>query len=138
MANIMELEIGGEVYSFRAGFAFIREVDPMKKQKQNGMEQDVGLNVLIGGLYDGNVDDLLTCLDIMNKTEKPRAARGTLEAYIEDCEDIDALFEKVKDFLLNANCTRKKAKKLDEMYEKMMKKQEEELLGHGESSTGSA
>ncbi|MDO4803889.1 MAG: tail assembly chaperone [Lachnospiraceae bacterium] len=138
MANLMELEIGGTVYSFRAGFAFIREVDPMKKQKQNGMEQNVGLNVLIGGLYDGNVDDLLTCLDAMNKTEKPRATKTALEGYIEECDDIDGLFDQVKDFLSNANCTRRKARQLAEMYDKMMQKQREELLGHGESSTGNA
>lgn len=127
MANIMELEIDGEVYQFKAGFAFIREVDPMHKQKQNGVEENVGVNLLIGGLFDKDTEDLLTALYAMNKGMTPRIAKGKLEEYIEDCEDIDGLFDQVNDFLSNANCVKSKAKRLGEMYQKMMEKQKAEL-----------
>ena len=51
MAQVMELTINGNIFKFKAGFAFIREIEPIKKQKQNGVEQDVGLNYILGGLY---------------------------------------------------------------------------------------
>ena len=40
MANTMELEINGTVYAFKAGFAFIREAEPIRKQKQNAYVQN--------------------------------------------------------------------------------------------------
>ncbi len=127
MANIMELEIDGEVYQFKAGFAFIREVDPMHKQKQNGVEENVGVNLLIGGLFDKDTEDLLTALYAMNKGQTPRIAKGKLEEYIEDCEDIDGLFDQVNDFLSHANCVKSKAKRLGEMYQRMLEKQKADL-----------
>ena len=135
MAHVMELEIGGETYQFKAGFAFIREVDPMHKQKQNGIEENIGLNVLIGGLYDKDTGDLLDALYAMNKGQSPRITKAKLEEYIEDCDDIEGLFDQVNDFLLNANCTKTKAKRLAKMYEKMMERQEAELTGRGRIST---
>lgn len=141
MAQVMELTINGNIFKFRAGFAFIREVEPMKKQKQNGVEQDVGLNYILGGLYDGDVDCLLTALDAMNKSETVRVTRQTLEQYIEDCEDIDKLFEEVMDFLSGANCTKKKAARFMEMVKDLEKKQKAENgtdSAPGERSTGNA
>ena len=127
MANIMELEIDGEVYQFKAGFAFIREVDPMHKQKQNGIEENVGLNLLIGGLYDKDTEDLLTALYAMNKGQNPRITKGKLEEYIEDCEDVEGLFTQVVDFLSGANCVKSKVKRLSVMYQRMMEKQKADL-----------
>lgn len=127
MAHVMELEIDNVVYQFKAGFAFIREVDPMHKQKQNGIEENVGLNLLIGGLYDKDTEDLLTALYAMNKGQNPRIMKVKLEEYIEDCDDVEGLFKQVVDFLSDANCVKSKAKRLGEMYQKMMEKQETEL-----------
>lgn len=128
MANTMELEINGEVYAFKAGFAFIREAEPIKKQKQNGTEQNVGLNFILGSLYDGDVDVLLTTLDLMNKGQTPRVTRAKLEAYIEDCDDIESLFKDILDFLQSANCTRTKARRFLQMVQEMEERQKQETL----------
>ena len=74
----------------------------------------------------------------MNKGQSPRITKAKLEEYIEDCDDIEGLFDQVNDFLLNANCTKTKAKRLAKMYEKMMERQEAELMGRGRISTGDA
>lgn len=124
----MELEINGEVYAFKAGFAFIREAEPIKKQKQNGTEQNVGLNFILGSLYDGDVDVLLTTLDLMNKGQTPRVTRAKLEAYIEDCDDIESLFKDILDFLQSANCTRTKARRFLQMVQEMEERQKQETL----------
>ncbi len=113
MANVMELTIGGTVYQFKAGFSFIREVEPLKTQVQNGMKQDVGVNFILAGLHDGDAESLLTALDKMNKGQEPRIAREKLEEYIEECDDIEALFSDTLDFLKNANCLKKKVKSFE-------------------------
>lgn len=140
MANTMELEINGEVYAFKAGFAFIREAEPLKKQKQNGTEQNVGLNFILGSLYDGDVDMLLMTLNLMNKGQTPRISREKLEAYIEDCDDIESLFKDILDFLQSANCTRTKARKFLQMVQEMEERQKQENLktSPGETSTDNA
>ncbi len=139
MANTMELEINGTVYAFKAGFAFIREAEPIKKQKQNGTEQNVGLNFILGSLYDGDVDALLLTLDLMNKGQTPRVTRANLEAYIEDCDDIEHMFKDVMDFLQDANCTRTKARRFLQMVQEMEERQKQEALktSPGENSTES-
>ena len=111
MANVMELEINGSVYRFKAGFAFIREVEPLKTQVQNGVRQDVGLNFVLAGIYDGDVESLRIALDKMNKGETPRITQAQLEEYIEECDDIEKLFKDTMDFLSNANCLKLKVKK---------------------------
>ena len=128
MANTMELEINGTVYAFKAGFAFIREAEPIKKQKQNGTEQNVGLNFILGSLYDGDVDVLLTTLDLMNKGQTPRVTKADLESYIENCDDIEHTFKDVMDFLQDANCTRTKARKFYKMVQEMEERQKQETL----------
>ncbi len=135
MANTMELEMNGTVYAFKAGFAFIREVDPLHKQKRNGIEENVGLNVLLGGLLDKNADDLLTALIAMNKGQEQRVTKKELEEYIEEHDDIESLYGQVIDFLSNANCTKAKMLQLTELYQEMQKKQRADLLGHGANST---
>lgn len=140
MANTMELEINGKVYAFKAGFAFIREAEPIKKQNQNGTDQNVGLNFILGSLYDGDVDVLLTALDLMNKGQDPRVSKADLESYIEECEDIEKLFKDILDFLQSANCTRKKAKKFLQMVQEMEERQKQENLktSLGANSTDNA
>ena len=140
MANTMELEINGTVYAFKAGFAFIREAEPIRKQKQNGTEQNVGLNYILGALYDGDVDMLLMALDLMNKGQTPRVTKADLESYIEDCDDIEQMFKDVMDFLQDANCTRTKARKFYKMVQEMEERQKQESLktSPGENSTDNA
>ena len=128
MANTMELEINGTVYAFKAGFAFIREAEPIKKQKQNGTEQNVGLNYILGSLYDGDVDALLLTLDLMNKGQTPRVTKADLESYIENCDDIEHTFKDVMDFLQDANCTRTKARKFYKMVQEMEERKKQEAL----------
>ena len=58
-----------------------------------------------------------------NQGMNPRVTKQLLDSYIDDeCEDIDALFEEVKDFLGKANATKKAVKNLQEMIENEKKK----------------
>lgn len=124
----MELVIKGVPYQFNAGIGFMRDANRLQKQAQNGVEKEVGLMSLAGGLVDGDIEDLITVLDLMNKGMEPRITRPTIEAYIEDPDtDIDALFESVIDFLSNANVSKKTMMKMRK-YGKMLEAEQEKRL----------
>lgn len=125
---MMELTINGTVYQFNAGIGFMREANKLQKQCQNGMEKEVGLSALAGGLVDGDVEDLITVLDLMNNGQEPRITRAIIESHIEDSEtDIDALFQKVIDFLSIANVSKKIMTKMIH-YGKIMEKEQEKKM----------
>ena len=127
---MMELTMNGTVFQFNAGIGFMRDANKMQKQYQNGMEKEVGLSALAGGLVDGDVEDLITALDLMNKGQEPRATRQLIESYIEDPNtDIDALFEKVIDFLSTANVSKKVMTKMIHYGKIMEEEQEKKMRG---------
>lgn len=125
----MELNINNKFYKFNAGIAFMRDANKTQKQVRNGVEQEIGLTVLCAGLYDGNIEDLITVLTLMNKGQDEVVSKETIESFIEDpTTDIDALFETVIDFLSNANVSKRTMRKVKEAVEEMEKQQKEKIL----------
>lgn len=117
-----ELTINGEVYGFKFGFGWMREVNNLFKRPMEGFkgkEEKVGMQYVIAYIVDGDPEYLITALDLANKGQTPRITRQTLEEYIEseDC-DIDALFEQVIDFLQTQNVCKKVTKAIVEAAEK--------------------
>lgn len=133
MAKNLELEIGGVVHQFRAGFEFIDAVEPLTKQTQNGWTEEVGLNKMLLGLQDGDARDLANALYYMNIGDEHRLSKKAVQQFIEDHEDVEKLFTQVKDFLLSSNCTKMKLKKTT-LRALMAEKQMEASLG-GNSGT---
>lgn len=124
----MELTINGKVYTFTAGIGFMRDANKLQIQRENGVEKEVGLMTLAGGLVDGDIEDLITTLDLTNKGNEPRLTKAEIESYIEDSDtDIDKLFESVIDFLSTANVSKRTMKKMVHVGEIMEKNQEEKL-----------
>lgn len=118
---MFELTINEQVYQFKFGLGFMREVNKQKSKPIDGMpneKQEVGLQFAVASLIDEDPCALVDILDIANKTEKPRVTRALLDEYIEDeSTDIDALFKEVLDFLCRANATKKTAQAVLEMVE---------------------
>ncbi len=117
---VMELTIGNQVYEFKAGIGFMREANKRVVEKIDNTDtyRGVGLTYLVAGIIDGDIDDLVDALDLMNKGMKPRVTRAQLEDYVEDVEDIDKLFEDVLDFFANANVSKRIVKNLTERIKK--------------------
>jgi len=117
---VMELTIGNQVYEFKAGIGFMREANKRVVEKIDNTDtyRGVGLTYLVAGIIDGDIDDLVDALDLMNKGMKPRVTRAQLEEYVEDVEDIDKLFEDVLDFFANANVSKRIVKNLMERIKK--------------------
>ena len=108
---MFELTIKGKVYQFRFGLGFVREIDKTKKEKAaNGAEVNVGLSYAVAALIDEDPLELVDILYIANKTEdkKARVTKELLEEYVEEVEDIEALFKEVLDFFEKGNATKKK------------------------------
>ena len=113
----MELTINSKVYNFKAGMGFLRKANKLVTKKVDGTkkEKEIGMALLAAGLIDGDIEDLLTVLNLTNEGQDPRVTMAELENYVEDdSTDIDALFENVLDFLSQANVCKKTIANLKE------------------------
>ena len=119
----MELTINNKVYEFKFNMKFMREVNKRyAKEIDKGVKKNIGLNYIVAGILDRDIETLVDVLYTSCVTD-PRITKPEIDAFIDDeCEDIDALFEEVKDFLGKANATKKAVKNLQEMIENEKKK----------------
>ena len=114
---MFELTINNTVYQFNFGFGFLRDINKTYKSvdEKTKQERELGLQYNIASLIDGDVEAIVTILDIANKGCDPRITRQDIEKYIEDANtNIDDLFDTVMDFLSKANCTKKAVQKKSE------------------------
>lgn len=118
---MMELQIREQVYQFKFGFGFMREIDKQQIVKApNGTQQNIGFQTAVGGILDGDAQALEDVLLLANKGQEPRLTADVLEEYIEDEEtDVDALFDGVIDFLKKSNVSKKKTLNLLKQAEAM-------------------
>lgn len=121
---VLELTINDKVYEFKAGIGFLRDANKRVQQKIEGSDRvkDTGLQFLVAGLIDGEVEDLIDALDLMNKGFEPRLTKKQIEEYIEEVEDIDKLFDDVLGFLKNANVSKRITNNLLKAVEEQKKK----------------
>ena len=126
---MLELTIGGQVYSFRFGMGFLKEINgriSVQVEDMNGAKRNVGLRWAIAQIMDGDVETLVDVLDVANKGESPRLTRKALESYVEDdSTDIDELFSTVLNFFKCANCTRKTMEEVVKAVEEQKAKEQQ-------------
>lgn len=126
---MLELTIKGEVYQFNFGMGFMREVNKKVVQKggaDTNATKNIGLQFVVGGIIDKDVEILVDALMAANKGQNPRVTRDLLDAYIDDEDtDINELFETVMDFLLKTNATKSTATTMKEEVDKLMKAEAE-------------
>ena len=123
---MFELTINNTVYQFNFGFGFLRDINKTYKSvdEKTKQERELGLQYNIASIIDGDVEAIVTILDIANKGCDPRITRQDIEKYIEDENtNIDNLFDTVMDFLSKANCTKKEVQKFMENLEELKKNQ---------------
>ena len=108
---MFELQINEKVYQFKFGMGFLREVNKQYQKEIEGIKDkkdEIGLQMMVMGLKSGATEFLVEVLYAANFGQNPRLTKKVLDYYIDDeCEDIDALFESVIDFLKEANATKK-------------------------------
>lgn len=127
----MELTINGEVYSFQFNIGFLRDINKTVMTPVDGvpgLKKEAGLSFAVASLIDGDVEELVTVLDLANKRQEPRVTTKLIEDYIDDeSTDIDALFDTVLDFLAKSNATRKVTLQIRNAVKKEMEKQAADL-----------
>lgn len=106
---MFELTINNAVYQFKFGMGFLKEINRVYQKPIDGVpnaKENIGLQMHVVGLKAGGCEYLVEVLDAANKGQTPRATKALLEQYIDECEDIDRLFEDVLDFLKRSNATK--------------------------------
>ena len=123
---MFELTINGNVYPFNFGMGFLREVNKKISTPVEGLpdvKKNIGLQYMIAGVIDGDIEALVDVLVAANSGQNPRVTREIIDAYIDDANtDIDALFNEVLDFLKTANATTKTVANLLEALEQQKAK----------------
>lgn len=110
----MEIEVNGQIYGFKFGFGFLKEINKdYKSMVELGVTIPSGLRYQLSAMLDGNMDSLLRILMVANKTEKPRISESALIDYLDDEDtDIDALKDEIVDFLEKSNACKTQTKAL--------------------------
>ena len=107
---MFELTINEQVYQFKFGIGFVKEINKTATKPVDGIPgemEEVGLRYSIAKIMDGDVLELIRVLVLANKGFEPRVTYGVLETYIDD-----ELFGTVMDFLEKANATKRIMKAL--------------------------
>lgn len=100
----MELEINGKEYGFMFGTYFIEELDKKMPIVQEQIEFGFGLAAkVIPELTMFNTATLRKVLFLANRTEQEKVTQKELADYIDEVEDIEALFELVMNTLEESN-----------------------------------
>lgn len=117
--NILEYEIDGKMYQFKASFGFLHEVNSKVKIEVSEFKtaQQKGLIWLVANMIDGDADALVSTLYSMNIGMTPRVTKNALENFLENHADIEALFDEVLSFLFQANVCKKALKEVKKLYE---------------------
>lgn len=125
---MMELVICGQTYRFNFGMGFLREINKTISQPVDGLKdvkKEIGLNYMIARVLNEEPDALAEVLLAANKGCDPRLMPAMIDDYIDNVEDIDALFAQVIDFLSKANATKKVTVRIREELEKEEQKARE-------------
>ncbi|EOL41623.1 hypothetical protein RV11_GL002855 [Enterococcus phoeniculicola] len=100
----MELTINNKDYLFTFGVKFVRELDKQRPIEQNGIRFGLALSAaIIPELKSTNIATLADVLYLANRTENPRLKQAEIDNYLDECEDIEALFDEVLKELGDSN-----------------------------------
>jgi hypothetical protein len=123
---MFELTINEQVYQFRFGIGFFKEINKTAVRKSDGMTMEQGFQLAVAKMLDGDLTGLVDILDYGNKNQNPRLTRKAIEDYLDECEDVEELVNQVLDFLEKSNSTKRITKDLREMDERQKRKREED------------
>ncbi len=118
----MLLKIKGEEYRVSFGVGFVRELD--KKyyvQNNTSVKYGLGIETQIPLLLTGDPVTLSEFLYVGTCAEEKRPIPADVDAFIDEVEDVEALFDEVIEELKKSNATKVKVGKL----QNSLKEQEE-------------
>ena len=109
----MVINIKNNDYEVRFGIAFVRALDEKYYvQSKTGIKFGTGMETRIPLLLTYDPITLSEFLYLGTCTEKKRPSQMDVDAYVDQVEDIDALFDEVIQELKKQNATKKKMETL--------------------------
>ncbi|MGX7244760.1 tail assembly chaperone [Enterococcus quebecensis] len=108
--------IGEKKYPLIFGFKFLNEINALPKDS----EQVDNLTLLIGGLIDGDPNALKSVLMASLSTYEELEEKDIIH-YLETSDEVEALFENFIEYLTSAPLLKKRAMKIKNNIEQMMK-----------------
>lgn len=111
----MILKIKGEEYRVKFGIGFVRKLDE-KYYVQNNTSVKFGLGVetQVPKLLTGDPVALSEFLYLGTCTEEKRPSQADVDEFLDEAENIEALFDEVIEELRRSNATRSKLGELEE------------------------
>lgn len=100
----MELTINKKVHQFKFGVKFVRTLD--EKMPIKTAQGDFGLSLsarVIPELQSGNTNTLSNVLSFANYNQEPRISLDELDDYIDDCKNIEKLFDETLKAIESSN-----------------------------------
>lgn len=99
----MQIEINKKKYNCKFGIKFVRELDKKFSVKKEGVEFGFSLSTKLPELAGGNAATLSDFLYTATITESPRPSQDEIDDYIDNVENIEAVFDEVLKELEESN-----------------------------------
>lgn len=99
----MQLKINDKTYNIKLGVKFVRALDKAYPIEQQGLKFGMALSAKIPELYAKNIASLADIIYYGTVTESPRPSLSEVETYVEECEDLEQLFDDVLQELSESN-----------------------------------
>lgn len=105
----MILTINEKEYEVYFGLAFVRALDEKYSTPgAGGAKFGIGLETYVSKLFAGDTIALAEILYAGTASEKSRPTQKLIDQYIDEHEDIDALFDEVIEALKKQNATKRR------------------------------
>ena len=114
----MQLTINDKTYSVKFGVKFVRALDKAYPIEQQGLKFGMALSAKIPELYAKNIASLADIIYYGTVTESPRPSLNDVETYVEECEDLEKLFDDVIQELSESNAGKSLMSELDQNLKK--------------------
>ncbi len=102
----MELTIKGTDYTIKFGTKFVRVMDEKFTMNRDGMTFGAGLESTVGFLFSKKITTLADYIYYGTVTEKKRPSLNDVEDFLDDAEDIEAIFDEVIAELESSNASK--------------------------------
>lgn len=105
----MQLTIDKKQYDFKFGVGFVRKLDENYGIKQNGIAFGFGLARVVPGL---NSYDPAVLAEVLQCAAKQAINLTKIDDYLDDCSDLEKVFETVLEEMSKANAVKLAVKKM--------------------------
>ena len=108
----MKIKINDREVTLYFGVRFVRELDKVAGMNVNGASLGMGLTRTLPALETGDPVALANVLYAPSYDTNPRVSQNEIDEYMENCKDLDKLYDRVMKKAMESNIIKATAKKL--------------------------